>query len=234
MRNPQLATPPPDASAADEEATAKSALEQKQQAELDEFRNNVLLDSGLLDSSIVRMNMSHTSNETERERYKKEKERIQKTSQSIRENTVKLRSDLDAAKDMLAQRKKYDELTEKITSSKVLKTRDEQAVSHAKLDDEIHELREEVTGFKKTWAERREQFSSLIEEGRHMLSKIKEDKEEAERKDMMNGGDDIEDGEGSTTKGEVSHVGTPRPDTGGATPLHVQEGENAGIGRAHV
>jgi hypothetical protein len=180
-----------------------------------------------LDMSILRMKFSGRSNETERERYKNKKEHIQKTSQSIRDNTVELRANLEAAKDMLAQRKKYDELTEKITSSKVLKARDEQAISHAKLDEEINELQEEVEGFKKMWAERRGQFSMLVGEGRLMLSKIKEDKEEAERKDMMNDGDDVEDGEGSTTR-ELSHVGTPRPDPGNATPLHVQDAENAG------
>jgi hypothetical protein len=224
-RPAQLLTPPPDASAADEEAAANAALEQAQQQERQLWYDNVLLDAGLLDSSVLRMEMLHKSNGTERERYAKEKVRIIDTAQAIRDNTVELRAQLEQAKQTLEQRKKFDERTEKITASKVLKPREEQAIAHAKLDEEIRELRDEVEGFKKTWMERRVQFGRIVEEGRLMLRMIKDEKEEAERKDMMKNGDDIEDGEASTTKGEMSRVGTPRPDAGGLTPLHVHEGE---------
>lgn len=223
-RPAQLPTPPPDASAADEEVAAKVAVEEQQQQERKLWYDNVLLDAGLLDSSVLRMEMLHKSNGTERERYAKEKVRIMNSAQAIRDNTVELRTQLEQAKQTLAQRKKFDERTEKITASKVLKPREEQAISHAKLDEEIRELREEVEDFKKTWTERRVQFGRIVEEGRLMLRMIKDEKEEAERKDMMKNGDDIEDGEASTTKGEMSHVGTPRPDVGSSTPLHVHDG----------
>ena len=225
-RPTQLPTPPPDASAADEQAILDHAQQQKD--ELHRFRDNILREAELFNFSILRMKHSHASNEKERERYDTEIDRIQKASQSIRENTLQLRADLSEAKEKLAQRKKFDQLTEKIVTSKVLKPRDEQAVSHAKLDEEINELNEEVEGFKRNWKERRVQFARVVDEGRHMLSKIKEDKEEAERKDMMKNGDDVEDGEASTVKGEVSYAGTPRPDAGGSTPLHTQESETTG------
>jgi hypothetical protein len=61
-----------------------------------------------------------------------------------------------------------------------------------------------------------------------MLAMIKDEKEEAERKEgMMKDGDEEGEGEGSTSRGDVSRVGTPRPD-GGMTPVHVsQSGEGS-------
>ncbi|KAF2195678.1 hypothetical protein K469DRAFT_616451 [Zopfia rhizophila CBS 207.26] len=225
-RRRQLPTPPPDASAVDEEAAAKAAERQKEDEIWQSWQNEVLLDIGLLDNSILRMEMTSNSNHTERGRYATEKIRIVDNAQSIRDNIEELRVQLEEAKETLALRKTYDEQTEKITSSKVLKPRDEQAVAHAKLDEEIGELQQEVENFKQTWTERRIQFGRILEEGRQMLRMIKDEKEEAERKEgMMKDGDDENDGEGSTTRGEVSHVGTPRLDAGGSTPIHVSQGE---------
>jgi len=62
-----------------------------------------------------------------------------------------------------------------------------------------------------------------MEESRQMLKLIRDEKEEAERKEGMDGDDDVDDGEGSVSR---SIVGTPRPDMGGATPMHgTQENE---------
>ena len=64
----------------------------------------------------------------------------------------------------------------------------------------------------------------------YMLRMIKDEKEEAERKEgMMKDGDEDGEGEGSTSRGDVSHAGTPRPD-GGMTPGHAsQSGEGSSL-----
>lgn len=168
------------------------------------------------------MEFTTNSNQAERERYAAEKTAITAKQQSVRENIEDLRGQLKEAKETLAIRKTYDELTEKITSSKMLKPRDEQAAAHAKLDEEIAELQQEVETSRQIWAERRTQFGRIQDEAKEMLRMIKDEKEEAERKEgMMKDGDDNEDGEGSTTRGGVSQAGTPRPDAGGSTPMHM-------------
>lgn len=177
----------------------------------------------LLDYTILRFELTTESNHDERARYAREKTAITEKQERVKENIEKLRVDLEQTKETLAVRKTYDELTEKITNSKMLKPRDEQALAHAKLDEEIAELEQEVQTAKDTWNERRVQFYRIEEEAREMLRMIKDEKEEAERKEgMMKDRDDEGDGEGSTTRGDVSHVGTPRPD-GGLTPIHISQ-----------
>ena len=174
----------------------------------------------MLDFAILRFEFTTNSNHTERERYAVEKDGITAKQQYVRDTIEELRVNLIDAKETLAVRKTYDELTDKITSSKMLKPRDEQALAHAKLDEEIAELEHEVQSAKNTWEERRIQFGRIEEEAREMLRMIKDEKEEAERKEgMMKDGDEDGEGEGSTSRGDVSHVGTPRPD-GGMTPTH--------------
>jgi hypothetical protein len=179
----------------------------------------------LLNFRVLRAEHTTSSNQAERERYAAEKTAITAKQQAVRENIEELRTQLVEAKETLAVRKTYDELTEKITNSKMLKPRDEQAAAHAKLDEEIAELQQEVEISKNTWAERRTQFGRIEEEAKEMLRMIKDEKEEAERKEGMMK-DDAEEGEGSTSRGGASQVGTPRPD-GGATPMHITNGDDA-------
>ena len=225
-RPKQLPSPPPDASAAEEEATAKVVEQEKQAQKVEIWRENIMNELSMLDYAILRFEFTTESNHTERERYAVEKDGITAKQQHVRDTIEELRVNLVEAKETLAVRKTYDELTEKITSSKMLKPRDEQALAHAKLDEEISELEHEVQSAKNTWEERRIQFGRIEEEAREMLRMIKDEKEEAERKEgMMKDGDEDGEGEGSTSRGDASHVGTPRPD-GGMTPIHVsQSGE---------
>ncbi|KAF2268863.1 hypothetical protein CC78DRAFT_488314 [Lojkania enalia] len=223
----QLPSPPPDASAVDEEAAAQVSRQEHELNKTRVWHDDIMNEIGLLDYAILRMELTTNSNQAERERYAKEKDAITAKQQSVRDNIEELRGQLQEAKELLDIRKGYDEQTEKITNSKMLKTRIEQAAAHAKLDDEIAELQQEVQQSKNTWTERRMQFGRIEEEAKEMLRMIKDEKEEAERKEgMMKDGDDPEDGEGSTTRGEMSHVGTPRPD-GGVTPLHISQVEDS-------
>ncbi|CAN9183737.1 unnamed protein product [Alternaria alternata] len=226
----QLPSPPPDASAAEEEAAAAIVEREQQAHNIEIWRKDIMNELSLLDFAILRSEFTTNSNHTERERYAVEKTAIEAKQEHVRKTIEDLRIRLVEAKETLAVRKTYDELTEKITSSKMLKPRDEQAHAHEKLDQEIEELRNEVQSAKNTWSERRTQFGRIEEEARGMLRMIKDEKEEAERKEgMMKDGDEDGEGEGSTSRGDVSHAGTPRPD-GGMTPGHAsQSGEGSSL-----
>jgi hypothetical protein len=220
----QLPSPPPDATAAEEEAAALAVEREQQTHKIELWRRNIMNELSALDFAILRAEFTTDSNHTERERYAVEKDGITSKQQHVRDTIEELRVQLVEAKETLLVRKVYDELTEKITSSKMLKPRDEQAVAHAKLDEEIAELEHEVNSAKDTWSERRTQFGVIETATREMLRMIKDEKEEAERKEgMMKDGDEEGEGEGSTSRGDTSRVGTPRPD-GGMTPVHASQG----------
>lgn len=226
-RPKQLPSPPPDASAADEEAAALAAEREQQAHKIEIWRKDIMNELSLLDFAILRAEFTTNSNHTERERYAVDKTAIEAKQDHVRKTIEDLRVRLVEAKETLAVRKTYDELTEKITSCKMLKPRDEQAHAHVKLDQEIRELEHEVQSAKDTWSERRTQFGRIEQEAREMLRMIKDEKEEAERKEgMMKDGDEDGEGEGSTSRGDVSHAGTPRPD-GSMTPVHASQGGEA-------
>lgn len=216
----QVATPPPEPQDDGDAGEAKEQLAQKQLEERRAWREECTLDFEAYESSIVRIQLLHKSNERERERYATEKVKIQDMAQNIRDNTAELRIQLEAAQQTKARRLQWDEMADKITRNKALKPREDQLPLLQKLQEEIAELEQESRDYAHTWAERREQFGKIVEEGLQMLRLIRDEKEEAERKEGMEGHEDGEDGEGSTTRGDVSHVGTPRPDVDGMTPLH--------------
>lgn len=101
-----------------------------------------------------------------------------------------------------------------------------------KLQKEIAELVREKEEYRRRWGQRRIQFGMIVKEGKAMLDLIKSEKEEAERKEGMEGGGDA-DGEETSTKGQLSTMGSPKPETEGNTPLPEQdvEGEELGKGK---
>lgn len=213
-------TPPPDASAADEEAASREVLREKQSEERRQWREEMMLDFLALEDSMVRIQLLRKSNEKERERYAAEKIKILETARTIKENTIELRTQLEEAQKTLALRKTYDELAEKITSNRMLKPRDDQRAALDRLNVEIAELERESRAYAQTWAERRVQFGKIVEEGRQMLMLIRNEKEEAERKEGMD----------QASSGEASRGATPTPDTGGETPLPPgQEADDGGV-----
>ena len=102
----------------------------------------------------------------------------------------------------------------------MLKPRDELAIAHEKLYQEIAELEQEVQNARDTWSERRTQFNRIETEAMNLMQMIKDEKEEAERKEGMR--DDEGDDKDASTRADVSHAGTPRPD-GGLTPVHPSQ-----------
>lgn len=217
-------TPPPDSSTpealAEQEATQQKLLDERRQ-----FQEDVLLDFAAFDSSIARFQFLRNSNERERERYAAEKLRILAAAQDVKDNTAELRVKLESARATLNQRKGFDKLAEKITSNRMLRTREEQAANLLKLEEECRELEKEREQYGETWSERREQFGRIVEEGVRLRRLIRDEKEEVERREGMGdaGEEDGEVGEagsrdGQTPKhGSLSGEATPRPD-GALTP----------------
>ncbi|KAF1809431.1 hypothetical protein P152DRAFT_423085, partial [Eremomyces bilateralis CBS 781.70] len=207
----QLPTPPPDSTVIDEAAAAAEALKQQESEERRQWRDEMHLDFEALEDNMVRMQLLRTSNSRERERYATEKLKILDTAQAVRENTADLRNQLDEARKTLALRKEYDALTEKIHTNRMLRPRDDQQAQLAKLRAEIGELRGESAEYARTWTERRAQFMRIVGEGKTMLGLIRDEKEEAERKEGMMGGEEEEgEGEGEGSQGSRSRAGTPR------------------------
>ncbi|KAI4118532.1 MAG: hypothetical protein LQ338_007387 [Usnochroma carphineum] len=218
-------TPPPDASAADEAAAARETEKQRQLDSHRQWREDALLDFAAFESSIVRIQFLFTSNVKERERYAAEKLKIQATAQAVRDNTAELRVQLEEAQKTLALRKEYDALAEKITSNRLLKPRAEQHVNLEKLKEEIKELEREGEEYAKTWAERREQFGRIIEEGMQLRRLIRDEKEEVERREGMGleEREEGDEGDAGSQKERSSGVATPRPEAGGVTPLRQNQ-----------
>lgn len=192
--------------------------------ERESFREDVILDFAAFESSIARIQFLRTSNDKERERYAVEKLRIQATAQEVRENTGSLRIQLEEAQQTLATRKTYDELAEKITSNPALKPRDEQQVNIEKLRSEIQDLEQESQDYAQTWSERKAQFARIMEEGLQLRRLIRDEKEEAERREGMEEGDDLDD-----SRGRASNAATPRGDNDGLTPLHPSQQGSGGL-----
>jgi hypothetical protein len=233
----QAPTPPPENNGnAEEEEDATSAEDAETLASL---REDIALDFAAFDSSIARLQFLLTANARERDRYAADRGRIQDTSQRVRDNTLVLRAKLEAARETLERRKKFDELAERITNNKALKPRAEQAANLEKLEDECAQLERESEEYSRTWRERREQFEKIMEESMRLRRQIRDEKEEVERREGMDddGTAGDEKGESETPRhagGLVSGNATPRPDSGivVAKVGGLESGDGAGTPRA--
>lgn len=182
---------------------------------LDQLKEDLTLDFAAFDSTITRLQFLHHANARERERYTDDQHRILTECQAVRANNAQLREQLEAAQATLTQRKKFDELAEKITSNRLLRPREDQITNLTKLEEECRELERESETYSETWRERREQFNRIMEEGMLLRRQIRDEKEEVDRREGMNEGDD-EDAEadkpGQTPRLEPSGDATPRPE----------------------
>lgn len=222
----KLPTPPLDTNEEIGEADHQRILDERRQ-----LREDVLLDFAAFDSSLARIQFLRNSNERERERYKADKEHILETAQAVRDNTAQLRIQLEEAKTTLEQRKKFDELAEKITNNMLLRPRKDQEINLRKLEDECKELERESRTYGETWKERREQFGRIVEEGMQLRRLIRDEKEEVERREGMDGGEEdgeVGDGDGdgptpqrrnSTSDDATPRQGSPERDTLKPKPL---------------
>ncbi|KAK0307268.1 hypothetical protein LTR01_005914 [Friedmanniomyces endolithicus] len=212
----QLPSPPPEG----EDITSPDSTGEEKYLR---FRDEILLDFAALESSILRIQLIHSSNERERERYAAEKAKILETAQAVRDNTIELRQQLVESQRVLELRKGYDELAAKILDDKKIKSREECTQEITTLEKEIEELEQESAEYETTWVGRREQFDRVAKEGEAMVRLIKGLKDEAEAEQMEGEEDQHTMDEGDdATRGESSRLGTPVPE--GRTPMRVEDG----------
>lgn len=205
--------PPTPQPAADEDQTPPPATQREAHLrELEQLREDLTLDFAAFDTNIARLQFLSDANKRERAGYEQKRAAILDECQAVRDKNGDLRQRLEEARATLAQRKKFDELAERITSNKLLRPREDQAAALQKLEEECKELERESGTYSATWRERRDQFSRIMEEGMLLRRQIRDEKEEVERREGMD-----EDGE---EDGEASRDGaTPRPpQSGNATP----------------
>lgn len=184
----------------------------------EQLKEDLTLDFAAFDSTITRIQFLLHANAQERQRYAADQERILSECQTVRVNNIQLREQLEEARSTLTQRKKLDELAEKITSNRLLRPREDQITNLAKLEEECKELERESETYSETWRERREQFNRIMEEGMLLRRQIRDEKEEVDRREGMNEGaeDDVEgERSGQTPRNYPSDNATPRPDGDG-------------------
>lgn len=197
----------------------------------DSLREDLTFDFAAFDNSIARFQFLHDANRRERERYEADQQRILTECQAVRANNALLREQLEAARATLAQRKKFDELAEKITSNRLLRPREDQRVNLAKLEEECRELERESETYSETWRERRDQFNRIMEEGMMLRRLIRDEKEEVDRREGMDEGEeedgepDKEDKEAQTPRNTTGDGPTPHPDGEGPAKAAESEGE---------
>ncbi|KAI0596644.1 Tho complex subunit 7-domain-containing protein [Biscogniauxia sp. FL1348] len=223
--NKRLATAPSDsnnastnnnASAESQDAGAVSSANPSA-AEIAALKEDITLDFAAFDSAIARLQFLAKANAAERERYAADRLRILGTMESVREGNARLRGQLEEARATLAQRRKFDELADRITSNRMLRTRAEQDVNLAKLAEECEELHRESETYGATWRDRREQFERLVDEGKRLRALIRDEKEEVERREGMDS--DAEDGETGPNGSSSNNGGSGAAGAGaGATP----------------
>ncbi|KAF1984376.1 hypothetical protein K402DRAFT_359312 [Aulographum hederae CBS 113979] len=179
-----------------------------------EFREFVYCEFATWEATLAHAHLKLLTNERERERYADQKIKIIETAQAIRESTIVHHTQLEEAQKTMALRREYDELANNITKHKMLKSRDEQHIQIEKLNKEIEELSNEYKSYATTWDERREQFDRIVDEGETLLRLVRDENEEAARREGLEEGGD-NSAVASPGKDE-SRVQSPLPD--GSTP----------------
>lgn len=231
----QAPTPPPEGDGANgtPEAAGEGASSQQPSAAdaLLDTKEDIVLDFAAFDGSITRLQSLLSANERERARYAADRVRILETSQGVRDSTAELRARLGRARETLEQRRKFDELADKITSNRMLRPRGDQAANLRKLEEECAQLEAESETYADTWRERKDQFSRIMEESMRLRRLIRDEKEEVERREGMDDesgqGDAEADSVHTPRPGLASGNATPRPDNG---PINTKGGLESGDG----
>ena len=190
----------------------------------EQLKEDFTLDFAAFDNSIVRLQFLHEANARERERYREDQERILRECQAARDTNTQLREQLEGARATLDQRKRFDDMADKITSNRLLRPREEQVANLAKLEEECRELERESETYRATWKERRDQFNRIMEEGMLLRRQIRDEKEEVDRREGMNEDADDDVG-GQTPRPEQSRNGTPAPDGEGQPKIEGEGGD---------
>lgn len=216
----KAASQPPSTPPADDEDNTPPPRPPQRDAHLrglEQLREDLTLDFAAFDTSIARLQFLSDANKRERQGYEEKRATILDECQAVRDKNGDLRLRLEEARGTLAQRKKFDELAERITNNKLLRPREDQLAALQKLEDECKDLERESETYSATWRERRDQFSRIMEEGMLLRRQIRDEKEEVDRREGMN-----EDGEDD---GDTPRDGaTPRPTQSGNVTPQVESG----------
>lgn len=222
----KLPTPPPDGAASttatESQDAASSAAATANPTDASALKQDILLDFAAFDSVVARLQFLATQNAAERERYAADRLRILETMESVRQGNATLRAQLDEARATLAQRRKFDELADRITGNRMLRARAEQEVNIAKLTEECDELQRESATYGGTWRERKEQFDKLVDEGVQLRRMIRDEQEEVERREGMD--DDAADEDPSAASAAAADTPAKGSQSGNATPARPGDG----------
>ncbi|OAA60994.1 Tho complex subunit 7/Mft1p [Niveomyces insectorum RCEF 264] len=182
-------------------------------AGLAQVREDATLDFAAFDASVARLQFLYAANERERARYAADRGTILATCQAVRANMTDLRAQLEQARTRLAQRKVFDDLADRITTSKTLRPRPDQQAAIRKLEEECRELQRETAAYAATWRERKEQFARIVDESMRLRRLIRDEKEEVERREGMDDEEAAGGGGGGTATGGAGGGGgsTHRP-----------------------
>ncbi|RYP80309.1 hypothetical protein DL770_006256 [Monosporascus sp. CRB-9-2] len=213
----KLPTPPPESNQAESQDGTANTNNPTAVPDITALKEDITLDFAAFDSAIARLQLLASANEAERQRYADDRLRILRTMDSVREGNAALRTRLEGARATLAQRRKFDELADRITGNRMLRTRAEQHANLAKLADECADLERESEDYGATWRERRGQFERLVDEGKRLRALIRDEKEEVERREGMDTGDNNDEAESATPAGTKSGNATPRPEHAAAS-----------------
>ncbi|KAJ9157928.1 THO complex subunit mft1 [Pleurostoma richardsiae] len=237
----QVLTPPPepngeqDGQADTKPPAATNGTAKDLDLDFEQLKEDITFDFAAFDGTIARLQFLLSANEKQRERYAAERVSILQTCQGVRDNTTQLRAQLDRARATLAQRKRFDELAARITSNKLLRARSEQEANLVKLEDECRQLEAESETYAATWRERRDQFERIMDESMRLRRLIRDEKEEVERREGMDGEEgggegggegDAESSHQTPRPGIASGNATPRPDSGPVSALRPENHEN--------
>ncbi|TID22183.1 hypothetical protein E2P81_ATG11290 [Venturia nashicola] len=214
-RSSSLPSPPPDAS--ETSAAELAAAQADEDRQRSQWREEMMLDFAALESTMVRIQLLQNSNEQERQRYAKEKIHILETQEAIKANTSGLRKDLEAARATMEQKKRWDEMADKIHGNMMLKSREDQAQMQDKLNAEIAEQEQEMEEYAKLIAARKAQMGVIGVGVKEMMALLHPEEQEPESQEGT---------EGAETRNGTSQIGTPRDGSRSGTPdgLKVRPG----------
>lgn len=219
----QTLTPPPEqASGADaqarhdqDEESGAGGDNEAPATDFAQLREDITLDFAAFDYTIGRLQFLSSANAAQRERYASERVAILDTCARVRDSTSQLRVRLAAARETRARRQAWDGLARAIFDNKALQERPKAAAGIDKLEEECRQLEAESETYAVTWRERREQFSRIMDESMRLRRLIRDEKEEVERREGM---DEGEEGGGDGDAGADGHTPRPGSASGNATP----------------
>jgi hypothetical protein len=190
----------PTINAANRDEQTKEA-ESKRAAQLEQFQiwtAEAEAELASYEYNLVKMQHIQDANRAERERYAEEKLDILKEVDAVTESIELLKEELTKVEKIRDQRLMWDELAKVTLNDPNLKPRNEMEAENVKLELEIVELERGLEESDRRKGDRQTKVKALAELLRNLRTEISQEKDEAERKNDVQGVDnddmDQEDG----------------------------------------